>query len=143
VGIRDATVSLASVEDLAGLRQVIADSAGAARLAPDRVERLVLAVDEIATNAVTHGRPPATVTVAVLGGTVRVEVHDQGAGFGHSALGDRTPTPAPDVLRGRGLWLASHLVDGIAMRTDDTGTTVTITVAIGPERAALHGRTDR
>ncbi len=142
VGIPDATVSVATVNDLAGLRQFIADTAGAAGMPPDRIERLVLAVNELATNAVTHGRPPATVRVTVTGEAVRVAVHDHGTGFGHATLGGGAgpaAAPPPDVLRGRGLWLASHMVDGIAVRTDETGTTVTVSAG----RAAPRGRTGR
>jgi len=130
-----------TVDELAMLRQVIAEAAASAGLAPDRVGRLTVSVNEIAANAVTHGIPPASVTITVTGTAIMVAVHDCGSGFGQDVPATPAPhvdrvisasPPAPDALRGRGLWLATHMADHISLTTDSGGTTVTVTMAIGP-----------
>src|SRR5205823_14940695 len=64
-------------DDLAPVRGAVSQVAGAAGMDPIRVERLVVAVHEIVTNALVHGRPPATVTLAVTAGALVVTGHDQ------------------------------------------------------------------
>lgn len=71
------------------------------------ISPLELAVGELVTNAVCHGRGPITLVLAILPGRLRVEVHDRGGG---------TPAIRPGhtygpQLGGWGLRLVDNLVD--------------------------------
>jgi anti-sigma regulatory factor (Ser/Thr protein kinase) len=68
------------------------------------VERLLLAFEELVSNAVRHGRPPIEVRVTAAGHFWLLEVTD--------AAGDAAPTPDPDrdaALGGLGLALVSRI----------------------------------
>lgn len=121
---------MARVEELARVRRLVAEAATAAGLAPNRLGQLLVSVNEITTNALTHGTSPATVTVTVTDGVIVVAVRDRGGGLSHDSLVASRPTP--DSVRGRGLWLATRLADGIGLTTDSSGTTVTVTMRVDP-----------
>jgi len=70
----------------------------------DDGERLLLAVEELSSNGLRHGRPPVEVSVAATGPGWQVEVRDAAPG--------RPPTPAigrDAALGGMGLHLVSRL----------------------------------
>jgi anti-sigma regulatory factor (Ser/Thr protein kinase) len=92
----------------------------------DDVDRLVLMVSELATNAVQHAATEFEVAVRVSSDRkrVRVEVSDVAAGY-------PTPLePALDALHGRGLHIVRSLADawGIEARRDRPGKTVWFSV---------------
>jgi serine/threonine-protein kinase RsbW len=135
---RSLTVSAVTAADLASVRLLATEMAVAAGMDPDRAHQLSVAVNEIVTNAVIHGVPPATVTVTPTDTAVTIIAHDRGDGFtrpgvipgpshapGQSTAADAAP-PSPDHLNGRGRWLATHLCDRLEVRTDAHGTTVTL-----------------
>jgi anti-sigma regulatory factor (Ser/Thr protein kinase) len=71
---------------------------------PGLLEPLTLAVSELVTNAVRHGRPPIRLSVCRQGEAVRIEVQD--AGGGHTVdLSRAMPLPRDDRRGGRGLIL--------------------------------------
>ncbi|MCY7342281.1 MAG: sensor histidine kinase [Pseudonocardia sp.] len=92
----------------------------------DRAEDIVLAVNEVATNAVEHGGGEAQLYLWVAGdGTggdgLVCEVHDGGA------LNDPLPglrAPHPSDPRGRGVWIARQLCDSLHIWADARGTHV-------------------
>jgi anti-sigma regulatory factor (Ser/Thr protein kinase) len=91
-----------------------------------RAEDVVLAVNEIATNAVEHGTLEAELLVWLDGDGLTCEIHDRGM------LGDRLPglrTPLPGEHRGRGMWVARQLCDLLQVWTDPTGTHVRVRAA--------------
>jgi anti-sigma regulatory factor (Ser/Thr protein kinase) len=110
---------------LAGVRRAVAEAAVAAGCDRGRVEDVVLAVNEVATNAVEHGSGDAHLDVWA-GPPVRgvvCEVHDGGR------LADPLPglrAPRPSDPRGRGLWIARQLCDLLHVWSDDRGTHVRI-----------------
>jgi anti-sigma regulatory factor (Ser/Thr protein kinase) len=106
--------------DLRGVSAVVADD-------------VVLALHEVATNAVLHGSSggqPIQVVVHITNDWVEASVLDHG------------PQPPPglsaetdtDELRagGRGLWLLGRLVDEVRIERVRLGTRVTLRRALGP-----------
>ena len=121
----------ASPSRLAGLRRAVrADLRGVSAVVADDV---VLALHEVATNAVLHGSSggqPIQVVVHVNNDWVEASVLDHG------------PQPPPGLsaetdtheLRagGRGLWLLGRLVDEVRIERVRLGTRVTLRRALGP-----------
>jgi len=100
--------------DLPALRRLIASTGTAAGLTPSRADELVLAANEIATNALVHGRPPATVRIWRDNSELICEVSDTGDGIKQELPGQLTP--ATDAQSGRGIWLARMLCDAVEVR---------------------------
>jgi anti-sigma regulatory factor (Ser/Thr protein kinase) len=120
------------LEDLPALRRTIGLLAQDAGLAPARSEELVLAVNEITTNALIHGRPPARVRLWSTEDELVVEVKDAGDGIRDVLAGQLTPPPGG--LGGRGLWLTRQLCDAVEVRNGD-GCTVVMHAALSSARA--------
>lgn len=110
------------LDDLPTLRRLVGRAARDAGLPPAHSDELVFAINEIATNALIHGLPPATVRVLHADGEVVVEVSDAGDGIGDVLAGQLTP--AADGLGGRGLWLARQLCDAVEVRHGEGCTVV-------------------
>jgi anti-sigma regulatory factor (Ser/Thr protein kinase) len=115
------------LEDLPAVRRAVGPLAREAGLTPARSDELVLAVNEIATNALIHGRPPATLRVWRAEEEVVVEVTDTGDGIRDVLAGQLTPPVAGPG--GRGLWMTRQLCDAVAMR-NGKGTTVVMHAAV-------------
>ncbi len=117
-----ASLTCDSIDDLAAARQLVAQES--ARLGLDRggVEDLVLAANEVLTNAVTHGRPPARLVVYREGPAVVCHVGDHGRGL-HDPLRGYFP-PGIEHLTGRGLWLARQLCDSVEIDATRDGTRI-------------------
>ena len=110
---------------LVEVRDTVARAAHAAGCDRDRVADLVLAVNEVATNAVEHGSGDAHVALWTGPGSRELlcEVHDGGR------LLDPLPglrAPHPSDPRGRGLWIARQLCDLLHVWGDHAGTHVRI-----------------
>ncbi len=99
------------LEDLPSVRRLIGSFAIDAGLSGSRTEEIVLAVNEIATNALLHGQPPATVRAWHADEEIIVEVIDAGEGIPDSLAG-QLPPPVQG-LGGRGLWLTRLLCDAV------------------------------
>jgi anti-sigma regulatory factor (Ser/Thr protein kinase) len=77
------------------------------RISPERMRDVRLLVSELVTNAVRHaGGDAVRLVVALVGGVLRIEVHDPGNGF-------ELRPPPDDPLRasGWGLVLVEELAD--------------------------------
>jgi serine/threonine-protein kinase RsbW len=116
-----------ALQDLPTVRRLVGSFALDAGLDVPRTEDFVLAVNEITTNAVIHGRPPATVRGWETDGGVVVEVADTGEGIRDALAGHHLP-PA-ESRGGRGLWVARRLCDAVEVSNDDPGCTVTLRAA--------------
>jgi anti-sigma regulatory factor (Ser/Thr protein kinase) len=124
---RDPAVEmLFGLGDLPEVRRLLASFAIDAGLSGPRTEEIVLAANEITTNAVLHGRPPATVRAWHTGGEIIVEVTDAGDGIRNALVG-QLPPPAGS-LGGRGLWLTRLLCEAVEV-CDAGGCTVTMHAA--------------
>jgi anti-sigma regulatory factor (Ser/Thr protein kinase) len=88
--------------DLPILRLRVADAGAAAGLDQARCDELVLAVYELACNAILHGGGGGGLLLSREGDSVRCRVADDGPGFVGTA-----------ARCGGGLWLAEQLTDAI------------------------------
>jgi anti-sigma regulatory factor (Ser/Thr protein kinase) len=89
----------------------------------ERSEDIVLAVNELATNAVEHGSPEAHLSLWTGGPGLLCEIDDGGT------LRDPLPglqAPHPAEPRGRGVWIARQLCDSLHVWTDARGTHVRV-----------------
>ena len=109
--------------DLPAMRRTIRSLAIEAGLPHERADELVLAVHEIATNAVVHGRSPASLRVWRADREIVFEVSDGGEGIKDALAGQLTPAAAGPG--GRGLWLARLLADAVEI-SNGTGCKVAI-----------------
>jgi anti-sigma regulatory factor (Ser/Thr protein kinase) len=89
----------------------------------ERLEDIVLAVNELATNAVEHGTPEAQLSLWTGQHGLLCEVDDGGT------LRDPLPglqAPHPAEPRGRGVWIARQLCDSLHVWADGRGTHVRV-----------------
>lgn len=103
-----------TVGTLAHVRKVVA--AFAHTLRRDRVEDLVLAVNELATNSILHASGRGVLRMWREDGTVVCEVSDSGTGFPPSFTG----------LSGFGIVMVNLLCDLVRTHTSHSGTTVRV-----------------
>ncbi len=125
------------LEDLPAVRRAVGSLAEEAGLSDQRTEEVVLAVNEISTNAVIHGRPPSTMRAWHGAGEIVVEVADAGEGIQDVLAGQLTPSAGG--LGGRGLWLTRLLCDAVEVRCDQGGCTVTVHIATRERRTGPQG----
>jgi anti-sigma regulatory factor (Ser/Thr protein kinase) len=98
----------------------------AAGFGRDRTDDVVLAVNEITTNAVEHGPGDAEICLWTDADGFVAEVHDRGV------LGNPLPgliAPHPAEPRGRGVWIARQLCDSLHVWADAGGTHVRLRAA--------------
>jgi anti-sigma regulatory factor (Ser/Thr protein kinase) len=94
----------------------------------ERVEDVVIAVHEVATNGLRHGEPPVTVRAWVSPGRFVCTVTDRGAGFDDPFAG-YVRGGGEDLPEGRlGLWLARQLCDEVATSRTPEGFTARLVV---------------
>jgi anti-sigma regulatory factor (Ser/Thr protein kinase) len=107
------------------VRAAVERAALAADYQPDRAEDVVLAVNEVATNAVEHGGHEAELYLWTDDALI-CEVHD------HGELSDPLPglqPPHPADPKGRGVWIARQLCDTLHIWADGSGTHVRMKAA--------------
>jgi len=105
------------------LREFVVRSASAASIGAERRENLQLAVNELASNSVTHGGGEGRLRVWSEPGALVCEVSD--SGHIEEPLVGRVH-PATDQPSGRGLWLANHLCDLVQIRSSPRGSVVRV-----------------
>lgn len=117
-------------EDLPRLRVLVEASAAAGGLPRARQGEFVLAVDEVARNAVEHAGGHGRLTVVRSRGELRCEVTDSGPGFTADVIPELLP--GLDASRsGRGLWLARLVTDELTVTPGPgAGTVVTLTMRL-------------
>jgi anti-sigma regulatory factor (Ser/Thr protein kinase) len=87
----------------------------------DRATEAVIAVNEAATNSLTHGGGRGVLRAWVDDGTLIFEVRDSGQI--HEALVGRQ-RPGHDGATGRGLWMVNHLCELVQIRSSPSGSAV-------------------
>jgi anti-sigma regulatory factor (Ser/Thr protein kinase) len=106
---------------LADLRTIVLEQATRAGLGHARTAELVLAVNEVLTNSLRHGRGRGTLSVWREQDRLIYEVCDSGRIT--SPLAGRR-RPSLDGEGGRGLWLANQVCDLVQIRSSSAGSAV-------------------
>jgi len=111
---------------LTEVRGTVLEATEAIDMDPDRAQDFVLAVNEVAGNAVEHGRGTGVLRMWSTKHALICEVHDTGR-LPAPLVGLRAPHPASP--RGRGLWIARQLCDVLHVWSDLRGTHVRLQAA--------------
>ena len=118
-------------DSLYALRAAVAAHAAHAGLPDGRVGDLVLAMHELAANAVRHGAGHGRLRVWRTDSALRCEVTDDGApraaGPGQAEPGDA----GWGVESGHGLWLIRQVADQTSLRTGPSGTFAAVSFTLG------------
>lgn len=109
-------------------REVVARLAARAGLRGEKADDLVLAVNEVVTNAFLHGRPPVSLRGWSGRDGVLVAVQDRGAGIADDFAGVMPPLQDDRTLGGRGVPLARMCSDLMSFRLGADGFTVRLAV---------------
>jgi anti-sigma regulatory factor (Ser/Thr protein kinase) len=109
---------------LGELRRLVELEASAAGMPEHRIADLVVAVNELATNALVHGVGPAWLRAWQERDELVLEVTDAGSGIADPLAGQLLPDPA--AIGGFGLWIVRMTADATEVLTDMDGTTVII-----------------
>jgi anti-sigma regulatory factor (Ser/Thr protein kinase) len=109
--------------DLRGVRAFVATRAEQAGLDQEAADAMVLAVNEVATNSLSHGGGRGELRAWADGRSLVFEVSDRG----HitSPLVGRL-RPAAEARNGAGLWVANQLCDLVQIYSSARGTTVRV-----------------
>lgn len=95
----------------------------------DVLEDFLLAVDEMTSNAVRHGTPPAGLRLWAAPGRLVATIRDSGTGLDDPFAG-YGPAHGEDLSAGgMGLWLARQLCDHVAIRRNDHGVDVRLSTS--------------
>ena len=113
--------------DLAKVRALVLQQARSAGLTEGRANDLVLAVSEVAANTLRHTQSAGTLTIWRQAGELVCEIQDEGT-ITDPLAGQRRP--GPDATGGHGLWLVYQVCDLVELRSDETGTTIRMHMAI-------------
>ena len=127
-------------DSLYALRATVAAHGSQAGLSDGRTRDLVLAVHELAANAVRHGAGQGRLRMWATPEGVRCEVTDEGA----DGTGEE-PAEAPvwHAEPGHGLWLVRRIADGASVRSDPSGTVAAVNFRLGTPDSPAPFRLDR
>jgi anti-sigma regulatory factor (Ser/Thr protein kinase) len=134
-----ASFGIGGFGDLGPARRFLHDQAAAAGLGGEATDYLLIAVGELVTNALVHGRPPRRLWVYADDSMLICHISDSGPGPADPLAAYLVPEPrAP---RGHGLWLASQLGDRLELASDQASTHARLGMALPACRASEPGRT--
>jgi anti-sigma regulatory factor (Ser/Thr protein kinase) len=117
--------------NLYALRAAVQAHVGQAGLSEDRASDVVLAVHELAANAITHGAGHGRLRLWDLAGTLSCEIADGGTPGSTDSSDTVNPWPTAD---GHGLWLVRQVADHLDLRSGPRGTRAVVTFALRPQR---------
>lgn len=122
------TVRLQDAGDLGAARLRLHEHAVRNGFPAERASELVIAANEITTNALEHGRHPVWLAVWRTGEYLVCECSDGGSGFADPTVGFRRPERPTG--RGCGLWLARQLADLVQIRSRRSGSQIRLSFAL-------------
>jgi anti-sigma regulatory factor (Ser/Thr protein kinase) len=117
--------------ELADLRRLVAEHALDAGIAHERAEDFVVAANEIATNAIRHGRPPIRGFVWVDADEVVCQITDAGSGIANPLTGWLPPSEG--AIGGWGLPIARQFSDALEVTQSEAGNTVSLYLSRRPD----------
>lgn len=117
-----------TVDHLPDVRRLVASHARKAGLHEDNVGDFVVAVNEVATNAVRYGSADADLRLWVDGGEMVVEICDNGEWHPEAPPGQAVPSP--DAEGGMGLWVTRLICTAVHIKTGVGGTVVRLHMAL-------------
>jgi anti-anti-sigma factor len=123
-------------DSLYALRAAVAAHASDAGLPPGRADDLVIAVHELAANAVRHGAGHGRLRIRRSDQALLCEISDDGAPPPASAP-EETANDTPDAAQwrtepGHGLALVRQVADQTSLRSGPSGTLATISFGLAP-----------
>ena len=117
------------VTDYIGLRHTLRTRLATVEGPADLIEDYLLAVVEMTSNAVRHGRRPVGLRLWTAPDRLVCTISDAGTGWDEPFAG-YGPAHGEDLSHGgMGLWLARQLCDHVAIRREAAGVSVRLTVA--------------
>jgi len=121
--------SLVFDHDLSRLRHFVEEGAGRTGLADERLQDLLLAVNEVATNAVIHVGTPGLIRFWHDAEAMEVvcDLCDDGR-IDQPLVGRFGPYPL--AVEGWGLWMVNQVCDLVELRSGDWGTNVRLHVRV-------------
>ena len=122
-----AAMSLTFTTDLSAVREFVRRRARDAGLAEARAIDLVLAVSEVAANTLRHAKSPGTLEIWHDSEEIVCEIQDKGF-ISDPLAGKRRPSA--DASGGHGLWIVNQVCDLVEMRSDESGTTIKLHMAL-------------
>jgi anti-sigma regulatory factor (Ser/Thr protein kinase) len=123
------TLAAEDVTDFIGLRRAVRDLLGTIDGPPEALEDFLMAVDEMTSNAIRHGRRPVGLRLWTAPGALVCTIRDAGAGPSDPFAG-YGPAHGEDLSAGgMGLWLARQLCDHVAVRRDEQGASVRLSTS--------------
>jgi anti-sigma regulatory factor (Ser/Thr protein kinase) len=112
-----------TIGELGRVRALVSRAAKLVGLTRSVIDNLVVAVNEIAANAVRYAGGKGRIRIRSYDRGISVEISDSGPGL-PAGLGDR---PAgPTATGGRGLWMAHRLCPSMTVASSKRGVTVTL-----------------
>jgi anti-anti-sigma factor len=127
-------------DSLYSLRSTVAAHGSQAGLSEGRTRDLVLAVHELAANAVRHGAGQGRLRMWATPEGVRCEVTDEGA----DDTGEEPAEAAVwHVEPGHGLWLVRRIADGASVQSNPSGTVAAVNFRLGTPGSPAPFRLDR
>ncbi|MFI7701063.1 ATP-binding protein [Nonomuraea sp. NPDC049480] len=129
--------------DLGSIRDLVRMHAQRGGLRGERLEDLVLAVNEAVTNVLDHGGAAGLITARGHSGGFTVEVLDVAGRLTAEQVASARIDPTRS--HGFGLWVIQHLCDEVTVVQTDLGTLLRLrmrvhaTAAAGRDRRVRHG----
>lgn len=117
--------------NLSSVRTLAERHARKAGLPESRVTDFVIAVSEVAGNAVRHADATGTMEIWTDASEIVCEMRDSGVIPGPVA--DPQP-PAPDADGGHGLWLVYQVCDRVELHSDGNGTVIRLHMTLPADR---------
>ncbi|MEV4133264.1 ATP-binding protein [Dactylosporangium sp. NPDC049742] len=108
-------------DGLRRVRDLVEQTARLAGVSASNVRKLVIAVSELAANAIRHGGGSGRIVIEQTDEGVRVEVSDHGPGLPEFVSQE---LPAPEEISGRGLWMVRNLCRDLHITSTARGVTV-------------------
>lgn len=109
------------------VRRFVGERARRAGLDGQRLDDLVLAANEVATNSIRHGGGEGTVSLWSDDDVLVCDLRDSGR-FEEPLAGRRRPSGSK--AGGRGLWIANQLCDLVQIRSNEAGSLVRLRMAV-------------